>query len=112
MLRALDSEAFEAVLSRWIAARLPAGTERIVSRDGKTLRGSRDGAVPGPHLVAAAAPQVQAVLAQMRVDTKTNEAKAALRLLGIRPRAGRPLFPPDGQPPPPPADRVACVMDQ
>jgi DDE_Tnp_1-associated/Transposase DDE domain len=88
LLRALDIDAFEAALSGWIAGRLPQG-ELVVSLDGKTLRGSRDGAVPGQHLVAAYAPQVQAVLAQIRVDTKTNEHKAALQLLGILPPAGR-----------------------
>ncbi len=35
------------------------------------------------HLVAAYAPKVRAVLAQIRVDAKTNEHKAALELLGI-----------------------------
>ena len=88
LLRALDIDVFEAALSRWIASRLPAG-ELVVSLDGKTLRGSRDGETPGQHLVAAYAPQVQAVLAQIRVDTKTNEHKAALQLLGILPVAGR-----------------------
>ena len=56
-----------------------------ISIDGKTLRGSRDGEVPGQHLVAAYAPEVQAVLTQIRVHCKTNEHKAALQLLGIVP---------------------------
>src|SRR5207302_5550560 len=73
---------------RWVASRLPEGLTQL-SLDGKTLRGSRDGAVPGQHLVAAYAPQAQAVLAQLRVDAKTNEHKAALRLLGILPLAGK-----------------------
>ena len=60
-----------------------------LSLDGKTLRGSREGEVPGQHLVAAYAPYVEAVLAQVRVDAKTNEHKAALQLLGILPLAGR-----------------------
>jgi DDE_Tnp_1-associated/Transposase DDE domain len=88
VLRVLDIVAFEAALSRWIASRLPEG-ELVVSLDGKALRGSRDGEAPGQHLVAAYAPHVQAVLAQLRVDTKTNEHKAALQLLGILPLAGR-----------------------
>jgi len=90
---ALDAAAFEAALSRWIAARTPppvAGADKQpVSLDGKTLRGSRAGATPGHHLVAAYAPAQQAVLAQRRVDAKTNEHKAALELLGILPVAGR-----------------------
>ena len=88
LFRALDINAFEAALSRWVLSRLPPGEERVVSLDGKTLRGSTDAAVPGQHLVAAYLPQAKAVLAQIRVDAKTNEHKAALQLLGILPLAG------------------------
>src|SRR5262249_33667345 len=35
------------------------------------------------------APEVQAVLAQLRVDAKTNEHKAALELLGVLPLKGK-----------------------
>ncbi len=45
--------------------------------------------MPGQYLVAAFAPAVKAVLAQVRVDAKTNEHKAALELLGILPLAGK-----------------------
>ena len=89
LLRALDVAAFEAALARWVASRLPEGEGLVVSIDGKTLRGSRDGDVPGQHLVAAYAPRVQAVLAPVRVDAKTNEHNAALELLGILPVKGR-----------------------
>lgn len=88
LLRALDAGALEAALTRWVAARLPAGLPHL-SLDGKTLRGSRDGELPGQHLLAAYAPQAEAVLAQVRVDAKTNEHKAALQLLGILPLAGK-----------------------
>jgi predicted transposase YbfD/YdcC len=87
-LRALDAPALEAALARWIASRLPEELVQL-SLDGKTLRGSRDGEVPGQHLVAAYAPQAEAVLAQLRVDAKTNEHKAALQLLGILPLEGK-----------------------
>lgn len=89
---ALDAHAFEAALSRWVAARAApdeGGEKQSVSLDGKTLRGSRDGAAPGQHLVAAYAHEHQAVLAQIRVDAKTNEHKAALELLGLLPVKGR-----------------------
>jgi hypothetical protein len=93
LYRDLDAAAFEAALSRWIAARIPPPAETTdkqpVSFDGKTLRGSRDGEAPGHHLVAAYAHAQQAVLAQIRVDAKTNEHKAALELLGILPVKGR-----------------------
>jgi hypothetical protein len=100
---ALDAAAFEAGLSRWIASRLPESAkdepakdgdveeieQQPVSLDGKTMRGSRDGQAPGHHLVAVYAHQHHAVLAQIRVDAKTNEHKAALELLGILPVKNR-----------------------
>lgn len=88
----LDALAFEAALSRWVASRLPPAEQadpQPVSLDGKTLRGSRDGEAPGQHLVAAYAHRHQAVLAQIKVDAKTNEHKAALELLGVLPVKGR-----------------------
>ncbi|MFO0925590.1 MAG: ISAs1 family transposase [Gemmataceae bacterium] len=88
LFRRLDVTAFEAALSRWIVSRLPEGPPLHVCIDGKTARGSRDGDVPGHHLVAAYAPEAQAVLAQLRVDAKTNEHKAALELLGLLPVKG------------------------
>jgi hypothetical protein len=87
-LRRLDPQALEAALGRWVASRLPQGVT-VLSLDGKALKGSRDGDIPGQHLVAAYAPQAQAVLAQVRVDAKTNEHKAALELLGLLPLEGR-----------------------
>src|SRR4051812_12818851 len=88
LFRILDVQAFEEALSRWIASRVPEGREQSISLDGKTARGSRDGDVPGQHLVAAYCAAAQAVLAQIRVDAKTNEHKAALKLLGILPVKG------------------------
>jgi hypothetical protein len=88
LFRMLDVHAFEQALSRWIASRLPEGAEKQISLDGKTARGSRDGDVPGQHLVAAYCAEAQAVLAQVRVDAKTNEHKAALQLVGILPVQG------------------------
>jgi hypothetical protein len=88
LLRVLDADAVEAALTRWVRSRLQEEPEHI-SLDGKTLKGSHDGLVPGHHLVAAYAPQVEAVLSQLRVDAKTNEHKAALELLGLIPLAGK-----------------------
>jgi hypothetical protein len=88
LFRILDVHAFEQALSRWVASRLPDGQEQRISLDGKTARGSREGEVPGQHLVAAYLAEAQAVLAQVRVDAKTNEHKAALQLLGILPVKG------------------------
>jgi DDE_Tnp_1-associated/Transposase DDE domain len=88
LFRLLDVSLFEAALSRWIISRLPAGSEKAIALDGKTARGSRDGEVPGQHLVAAYYAEAQAVLAQLKVDAKTNEHKAALTLLGLLPVKG------------------------
>lgn len=80
----LAADAFEAALRGWLQA-----GERgpRVAIDGKRLRGSRDGAVPGVHLVSAYDGDAQAVLAQVPVGD-TNEAKAALTRLGLIPLAG------------------------
>jgi hypothetical protein len=63
----LDVVAFEAALARWIASRLGDAEKAVIAGDGKTLRGRRDGVVPGQHLVAAYAVKAAAVLAQVRV---------------------------------------------
>ena len=84
LLRRLDPQAIERRLARWVGSRLPPDAD-VVSLDGKTTRGSRQGDIPGQHLVSAYAPRIEAVLGQLRVDAKTNEHKAALQLLGILP---------------------------
>jgi hypothetical protein len=83
----LDLGAFEAALRGWIQSR-PGGGEAL-ALDGKTLKGSRTGEAPGVHLLAAFVPASAAVLGQLRVAAKANEHKAALRLLGILPLAGK-----------------------
>src|SRR5579871_4089458 len=80
LFRVLDVQAFEQALSRWMVSRLPEGTQNLIALDGKTARCSRDGEHPGQHLVAAYCAKAEAVLAQVRVDAKTNEHKAALEL--------------------------------
>jgi hypothetical protein len=85
VFRRIDVVDFEERVGRWIAARLGPHDAPHLSIDGKTARGSRDGGTPGVHLVSAYAPDVKAVLAQLRVDAKTNEHKAALELLGVLP---------------------------
>jgi len=84
LLAALDPDALDRVLGEWLQGRHAAGWEHV-ALDGKVLKGSRDGEVPGAHLLAAYAPQASAVIAQMRVEATTNEHKAALRLLGVLP---------------------------
>ena len=91
VFRRIDVADFEARVGRWIGARLGRDDAPHLCIDGKTARGSRDGGTPGVHLVSAYAPDVKAVLAQLRVDAKTNEHKAALELLGVLPLKGKVL---------------------
>lgn len=80
----LDADAFEEALRQWLQAE---GTGGVVAVDGKCLRGSRDGAVPGVHLVSAFDRDARTTLAQVPTGD-TNEAKAALALLGLIPLSG------------------------
>jgi DDE_Tnp_1-associated/Transposase DDE domain len=88
LLRRLDVEAMEGALAAWIASRLGPTQAQEIALDGKTLCGSADGPLPGVHLLAAYAPDVGAVLQELRVDRKTNEHKAALEMLGVLPLSG------------------------
>jgi hypothetical protein len=89
VFRRIDAADFEDRLGQWVRTRLGPHDAPHLSLDGKTARGSRDGETPGVHLLAAYAPDVKAVLAQLRVDAKTNEHKAALELLGVLPLEGK-----------------------
>lgn len=88
LLRRLDVRAYEDALSQWILARCPDLGDHLCL-DGKTARGSKTKDLPGVHLLSAYAPQVAGVVAQIQVDRKTNEHKAALELLGVLPVAGK-----------------------
>jgi len=89
VFRRIDIADFEARVGGWIRGRLGPGDDSLIAFDGETALGSRDGEIPGVHLVCAYAPEVKAVLAQLRVDAKTNEHKAALELLGVLPIRGK-----------------------
>jgi DDE_Tnp_1-associated/Transposase DDE domain len=89
IFRRIDVADFEARVGQWVQGRLKPGDAPLIAIDGKTLRGSRDGETSGQHLVAAYAPDVKAVVGQLRVDAKTNEHKAVLELLGILPIKGK-----------------------
>ena len=89
LFAALDAAEVEAVFADWVRDRCPPETWRHLTLDGEALRGSRDGEAPGVHLLTAYAPEVAAVVGQLRVDGKTNEHKAALELLGVLPLAGK-----------------------
>lgn len=87
IFRRLDAAALEAALRAWLDGR--GATAGHLALDGKRLTGSRAGAVPGRHLLAAFATAHAAAVGQLEVARTTNEHKAALRLLGVLPLAGR-----------------------
>jgi len=89
LFRRLNADAPEAALGLWIASRIEQDGWDAIALDGKTARASKEGDAPGVHLLAAYVPAAAAVLAQVRVDAKTNEHKAALRFLGVLPLAGK-----------------------
>jgi hypothetical protein len=87
LFRVLDAERLDAILGAWLLEHDALG-QSPVAIDGKVLRGSKDGDLPGLHLLSAYVPQAAAVIAQVPVDATTNEHKTALRLLGLLPPLG------------------------
>ena len=61
------------------AVRPAAGS--VIAIDRKTVRGAKDKAGKAPHLVAALAHGIGAVLGQVAVDAKPNEISAVRELL-------------------------------
>jgi len=84
----LDVEAFERALFGWARDVLKEQTKRQDwpgwARDGKVLRGSRQGTLPDVHLLSMVAQELGITLAQAAVPPTTNEAKACLPLLDER----------------------------
>lgn len=76
----LDAHEVEGVIGDFFAQ--STGDARIITLDGKVLRGTiPDGATQGTHLLAAYAPEQGVVLMQIEVGSKANEISAAPRLL-------------------------------
>lgn len=84
-LSRLDAASFEQALHQWAQQALKAkqGEQAYagLALDGKTLRGSRDGQLPGVHILSLLAHEVGIVLDQAVVPATTNEHKASLPLL-------------------------------
>ena len=85
LFRALDVGALERLLGAWVKG---AGAAGHVAIDGKRLRGSAVGDVPGVHLLAAFSERLQGVIGQLRVAPEANEITAALTLLKTLPIEG------------------------
>ena len=70
------------VLGAWLYTRAArAGGRMVIAIDGKTVRGAKSKDGKAPHLVAALAHGIGAVLGQVAVDAKSNEIPAVRELL-------------------------------
>ena len=83
VLEACDPVMFNLLLGAWMRHRPDSMTgPRVVAVDGKTLRRSADADGRLPHLISILGHDTGLVLAQSRVDSKTNEIPAIRDLLG------------------------------
>src|SRR5271163_98215 len=79
----VSADVLDRVLGAWLWTRaVQAGSRLVIAIDGKTVRGAKNKAGKAPHLVAALAHGIGAVLGQVAVDEKSNEM-ASLRSLAI-----------------------------
>jgi predicted transposase YbfD/YdcC len=82
LFRTLDPKQFEAFFRRWVGQIVPAAAPPgQLAIDGKTIRGSVDGAQRAAHIVSAFSTDLGMVFGQERVDQKSNEITAIPELL-------------------------------
>ena len=78
----VSADVLDRVLGAWLWTRaVQAGGRLVIAVDGKTVRGAKDKDGKAPHLVAALAHGIGAVLGQVAVDAKSNEIPAVRDLL-------------------------------
>src|SRR5256714_4385698 len=78
----VSADVLDRVLGAWLWTRaVQAGGRLVIAVDGKTVRGAKDKDGKAPHLVAALAHGIGAVLGQVAVDAKSNEIPAVRELL-------------------------------
>jgi predicted transposase YbfD/YdcC len=78
----VSADVLDWVLGAWLWTRaVQAGGRLVVAIDGKTVRGAKNKEGKAPHLVAALAHGIGAVLGQVAVDMKSNEIPAVRELL-------------------------------
>ena len=78
----VSADVLDRVLGAWLWTRaVRAGGRLVIAIDGKTVRGARSKNRKAPHLVAALAHGIGAVLGQVAVDEKSNEIPAVRELL-------------------------------
>jgi predicted transposase YbfD/YdcC len=78
----VSADALDRVLGAWLHTRAgQAGGRLVIAIDGKTVRGAKNKDRKAPHLVAALAHGIGAVLGQVAADEKSNEIPAVRDLL-------------------------------
>jgi predicted transposase YbfD/YdcC len=78
----VSPDVLDRVLGAWLHTRaVQAGGRLVIAVDGKTVRGAKTKAGKAPHLVAALAHGIGAVLGQVAVEDKPNEIPAVRDLL-------------------------------
>jgi predicted transposase YbfD/YdcC len=78
----VSANTLDGVLGAWLWTRaVRAGGRLVIAVDGKTVRGAKNKDGKAPHLVAALAHGIGAVLGQVAVDEKSNEIPAVRELL-------------------------------
>lgn len=78
----LDARQFNEIFVKWILSfqkKLP----NHVAIDGKTVRRSKNGAIPPVHIVSAWSSDQRLVLGQLKTERKSNEIKAIPELLSM-----------------------------
>jgi predicted transposase YbfD/YdcC len=78
----VSADVLDRVLGAWLWTRaVQAGGRLVIAIDGKAVRGAKNKDGKAPHLVAALAHGIGAVLGQVSVDAKSNEIPAVRELL-------------------------------
>jgi len=78
----VSADVLDRILGAWLHTRaVRAGGRLVIAIDGKTVRGAKSKGGKAPHLVAALAHGIGAVLGQVAVDEKSNEIPAVRDLL-------------------------------
>jgi predicted transposase YbfD/YdcC len=85
VFQALDPKQFQSCFLNWVKAVAEVLPTQVIALDGKTVRGSRDesGGKAAIHMVSAWAASNRLVLAQVKVDAKSNEITAIPELLRV-----------------------------
>jgi len=93
LLMAIPAADFEQAIRQWtmhcLGTQVPPDQLQAVALDGKSLCGSLQAHERAVHLLALLDQKTGLVLSQTRVNSKTNEAKAALELLETLVLTGR-----------------------